>query len=131
MELRETLQKLFDRSFSGMRAQGFKRAVDPNRNYSSCQYLSAEGLRCAVGQLIDGLDDLHWANNNGSVEDLFDVGENRLFRSIGIDRPADEDDRLDVVLFLRELQTVHDDYDDADIERGMRDMAKDHRLTVP
>lgn len=50
-----TLQEIFDASYIGLMRQGFRQATEDINGLGAdaCRYRSGNGLKCAVGHLID------------------------------------------------------------------------------
>ena len=114
MELPKTLtdkQEAFNAAWLGLKSQGFELSVDIN---GICRYRGQNGLKCALGWCVP--DDMY----NPKIEGW---GARDLLLSI-----CEQTD----VLFFDKLQICHDyAKDPSDMERRLRDLAKDYNLTIP
>lgn len=114
-----TPQEIFNYSVRHMRKQGVKAM-----SYEQCQYLTDQGLSCAIGcfikddpELCHELDDCE----NGAIDDVFDEFKDQLPDWMGNNLPL-----------LVSLQSLHDFYlDTSDFEKGVSKAANKHGLKVP
>lgn len=111
-------QKFFNKSYRGLKAQGFKRAVDDN---GCCQYSTKTGLRCAIGQLLPkGL--------RGIRSWIGDVCSSVKPRLVAAGIPVDAD-----MEFFQELQNAHDDAETTPggMKSALFNLSKKHNLKIP
>lgn len=109
-------QEMFDRAWRGLKAQGWRRAV--NAATGKCAYLASDGCRCAWGHV----DPEGTAPVTGSVSviGLRDTG-------IGLAARLSEADAH----FAHSLQAAHDDTSSESLEQAMRAFAAKRKLTIP
>lgn len=92
----------------------------------SCAYFASDGSKCAVGSLISA--------ENYNVEMDGGLGmpphqplvRNAMARSLGI--PAED---LPYLLFFKDLQTIHDEYDENQWPAELVEFARDNNLAAP
>jgi len=109
-------QEMFDRAWSGLKGQGFMRAVNSGVFGGSCTYLALDGKRCAWGHVDTSLTD-----ELGGVTGLHE-------RGIGLAKFLDNGD----LLFATALQVSHDSGNTPKkMELSLRDVAERYGLTVP
>ena len=108
-----TRQEIFDKAWTGLKGQGFVQSLE----CGGCMYRGDNGLRCAIGHIIpdsrydEGLEGL-WA------------GHPKVRRAASI--------HIRSGTFASILQDCHDHYPTpANMERALRDFARDHNLTIP
>jgi hypothetical protein len=85
----------------------------------SCQYRARDGLRCAIGCLID--DDCYSPDLEGQSVDVPDVLA--ALDASGVKRGS--------ITLLSELQGVHDDFEPAEWRDRLEAVARKHHLTMP
>ena len=106
-----TFQEMFTQSFLGLKAQGFRQAVNLE---GDCCYRTPSGLKCAVGHLIP--DELYHSNMEGETPSNLPT---QIFPAIALS-------------FLHSLQRVHDHADTPEVmETQLRLFAATHSLEVP
>lgn len=91
------IQEWFEKMVRGLAKQGWLQALTSNG--SRCSYRTANGMACAIGQIIPdnapcitGNQTAHWLKEAGRLKDL------------GLGDISDEE-----LYFLREAQGAHDD----------------------
>lgn len=139
MDLKAIQQQVFDRSFTGLREQGFRQSGIAGRAFT-CAYEGEAGRRCAVGQLMESSAERSFFDGYGDVGAIFRAADRdpdgpggmltRFGRAIGVG----ED--ISVVSCLRSLltaiQRAHDNESHpADMEQALRRVATNFNLTVP
>lgn len=110
-----TNQEIFDKVVAHLRQQKV-RSVEGN----ACMYRGPEGLKCAVGCLIN--DDAYSHDLEGKVAGAIEVRCALLASGV----PADDGDTIDM---LRRLQNVHDDMPCDRWEEYFKYFALHHNLT--
>lgn len=108
--MKMTKQKMFDMAWTGLKGQGFERAMKD----TSCQYRAPDGKRCAIGHCIPDTDYDPKFEGKGAwaVAPELGWGELRDFAEI--------------------LQSCHDRSESpASVEAALRSFATSHSLTIP
>jgi hypothetical protein len=114
-----TPQELFDKAYLGLVAQG-KRSYE-----NGCKYRTKDGLKCAVGFLIDDKTAEEW-DNFGSIDQV----------KCHIDREDLPDWLFTNSPMLQRIQQAHDDLADDDafiieFKHEMANIATSYGLKVP
>lgn len=110
-----TKQEIFDRVVNHLLTQN-KRAVDYTLGYPKCMYRTNEGLKCAVGCLIP--DDAYDPRMEGyGIRQLYTFGAFLIIQGFA-----------DHILFLEELQSVHDGYPPTEWKDLLEEVAKRYGL---
>lgn len=108
-----TEQELFNKSVAGLAGQGWQRAIGES---GTCLYLTEDGMRCAVGHVLNLSDDELKRLNCGSWGRVVDDG---------LATPDHKD-------FLIELQRCHDlSSDSTKVISSLLRLARRYALTIP
>lgn len=112
-------QEIFNKAYRGLESQGFQRSARRDR----CLYRGPDGLKCAVGWLIpdekyEGRIEMYVLNIN-ELEFM-----EYLTPILGPLTPED-------VIFLRHLQSAHDQPAPDDMKYALHRFASTHNLTIP
>lgn len=125
MNLQEVMQDCFNRSYLGLKSQGFEHSF----HKSACLYRDPEGRKCAIGHLIP--DEMY-------IPDIEDLAPNSLVMDYpkffyGVFPYLEEKaDRDALVRFLTNLQSVHDcSTSPNDMERNLHSFALLRNLSIP
>jgi hypothetical protein len=112
-----TQQEIFNRVYTGLKAQGFKRSLSgPDDAVSRCRYRGEDGLKCAIGHLIP--------------DEKYEEGLEGLCASVVEVRNASGTSGIDWN-FLDDLQVCHDEGNTpADMERLLKRFAADYELVI-
>lgn len=114
------LQTIFNRAWTGLKAQEFLQSVKNN----TCAYRGQGGRKCGIGHCID--DRYYRETFEGSLftdSDIIDAV--RLSLGMSVTDPR-------VFLLLNHVQSAHDRYPDpTDMQSNLRMIASDYKLTVP
>ena len=112
-----TPQEMFNKAYLGILDQG-KQSRDGN----FCKYRGPNGLKCAVGHLID--DDIALAWDKRTFSSIMEIRETKRF-------PIPEHIRENRV-FLRQMQVAHDNtHSMKDFKVEMRKVASQYGLEIP
>lgn len=120
-----TKQEIFNIAWTGLKAQGFRKALNSN---GDCVYRARNGTRCAVGMVLP--DHLYeWEMDN---QEVGGTGVINLVKNFPKVRKLFGGSK-DMLNFLSALQGCHDSGDDEpeDMERQLRSFAKRRRLSIP
>lgn len=119
-----TMQELFDIAATNLLTQNKKSfGACSGQSGNGCDYRGAEGTKCAVGHLIPDevfTQDMDEGITAWNLLDNFPELENFL---LAADRPRNESE-----LFLREMQTIHDNNDIEDWPESFKRLAERLKL---
>jgi hypothetical protein len=125
----ESLQEVFNKSYLGMKSQGWIKATTGDGGYA---YENGAGLRCAIGHCLPKHSTLlecgspvnriaHSIERSSDTINLSEVQKQEfqtLFSKIDIKQ-------------LRELQICHDGYENDNVETNFINFATKYNLTIP
>jgi hypothetical protein len=122
-----TRQEIFDKAFLGVIAQGKKSArYNAQGQYIGCRYRGPDGLKCAIGMLVDDETATHWDIFGG----VHDVAKEFVLAGDPLPEWMTEEN----MEFLELIQSAHDD-PTGDFVHGfilrMKSVAKHFGLSVP
>jgi hypothetical protein len=110
-----TRQGIFDKAWTGLKAQGFMRSM----RGKGCAYRGAEGRRCAIGHCIP----------DAAYRDEWEGRRYDAFAAIGLPRMYQDEHEF---YWGVRLQGCHDSgRTPAGMEENLRDFARKHNLTIP
>lgn len=115
-------QEIFTKAYNGLKSQGFQRSVSPIHFHSySCRYRGANGMKCAVGWLMD--DDKYTSSFEGYTPNgAYTLPE--YWEAVNCSR--------DDSFFLKELQKAHDNGDTPELMiNNLETVAGVHGLEIP
>ena len=118
-------QRVFNKAYRGLKAQGFKRAVRVWTNtYTgeqefSCQYRAEDGKKCAIGHCIpDSKYDRGFEGGSATASGICKV--------MGYKYMSDD------ARWATDLQRAHDEgLTPAEMQQRLTEFANKHNLTVP
>lgn len=116
------IQKLFDKSVTHLLTQ-MEQSMDDEHN---CVYRGPNGLKCAIGALIDD----EWYDKE-TLEEMAITAlcvQNAVAKSQGFSL---SDLREEDWLILREVQIIHDEYLPQKWKDKLTALAEKHNLTMP
>lgn len=127
MNLQEAKQDYFNRSYLGLKSQGFERS---RSSIVGCAYRGSNGMKCAIGHLIP--DEMYNSiiEGNGIISTIRKypdhLPENFFVFAYG------SEERKFFERFLSELQGVHDLSTEPNLmENNLHSFAACHSLTIP
>jgi hypothetical protein len=108
-------QEWFNKAWTGLKSQGFKRSVNSS---DTCYYRGTEGRRCAIGWLMP--------DENYRPEFEGTAATPAIIAACGIEPDVNNH------AWLTELQCAHDHgYTPEEMVRRLRDFARRSELVVP
>jgi hypothetical protein len=122
----EQFQQWFNKAYRGLRDQEFRGSIIMSMgDVPTCKYRGPNGLKCAVGFLLD--------DENAALYDRKNITPSEaIFKIDGKTLSTVESN------FLRKLQHAHDDAvgflgeaEEGLMARNLKQLAKDFSLTVP
>lgn len=126
MAIYESLQAVFNDTYSGLKAQGFKRSTSRVGNFNSCQYRGDNDRKCAIGHCIP--DNLYDPEMEGYTPTHVNSAAEKVFIEVFGPESEETIDRVE----LGCLQDAHDNGDTPEkMEKLLREFAESFDLTVP
>lgn len=127
LEVSVLKQKYFDKAVAGLASQGFVQSTGTSM-FGDCAYRGINGLKCAVGHLIDD-SEYDPEYEGSSVEVVLRECDTSIGREI---LSLSEKEQKDMVSFLAYLQIAHDNYSEPEeMKLQLFHVATTNNLVIP